>query len=218
VLRFCLLALCLFAAPAHAATDWQLAREDRDRNIQVFVRGEPGQPYHAVYALTRLQVPASAVLAVLQDVPAAPEWVVRVSESRLLRREGDQRWVYSNYQLPYPFLARDAVLHSVIRHGAGGVVSMDTVAVPDMVPLRARHVRLTGFHSLWTITPEANGWVKVELWGEGNPGGYIPSWLFNYSLPDEPVQTLRNLRRMALRPKYQPDVPALPEPQKKASH
>jgi hypothetical protein len=31
----------------------------------------------------------------------------------------------------------------------------------------------------------------------------VPSILFNYNLPDEPVQTLRNLRKMLTREKYQ---------------
>lgn len=214
-MRLCLIALCLLPALVRAA-GWQMVRDDPERHIQVYVRGEASQPYHAVYALTDLQAPTSAVVAVLEDVPAAPEWIARVSASRVLRQQGDERWVYSNYHLPYPFQPRDAVLHSQLSRDAAGVVTLDTRAVSDMVEPRPGHVRLTDFHSTWKVTPEPGGHVRVELWGEGSPGGYIPSWLFNYSLPDEPVQTLRNLRRMVQRPRYLNPPAASGQPQNKA--
>jgi len=44
--------------------------------------------------------------------------------------------------------------------------------------------------------------VRIEMWGQGEPGGYMPPLLFNYNLPDEPAQTLRHLRQMLMREKY----------------
>jgi len=43
----------------------------------------------------------------------------------------------------------------------------------------------------------------VELWGSGDPEGFVPALMFNYNLPDEPLQSLRQLRKMLLRDKYQ---------------
>lgn len=185
-----------------AAAPWRLVRSDPERDIRVFVQGDPAQPYQHFYVQARMQAPLGAVLAVFNDVPAAPEWVARVEQARLLRRQGDQSWIYTVYQLPYPFLARDAVLHTVLSRDASGVVTLDSHAVPGLIEARPRSVRLLDAHSTWKFTPQPGGWLQVELWGEGNPGGYIPSWLYNYSLPDGPVQTLRNLRRMVQRQRY----------------
>ena len=180
-------------------------RSDTERGIQVYVQGDPSQPYHRFYAVAHIQAPLNVVLAVLTDVPSAPEWVARVVQARLLRHEADESWVYTVYHLPYPLLPRDAVLHTVVRRpAAGGAVTIESHAVPGLVGLRPHYVRLQDAHSVWKLTPQPGGWLQVELWGEGSPGGYIPSWLYNYGLPDEPVQTLRNLRRMVQRPRYQP--------------
>ena len=195
-----------------AAADWRLVRADQERDIHVYVQGDPAQPYHRFYAQAHLQAPLSAVLAVLTDVPSAPEWVVRVEQARLLRRQGTESWEYTAYHLPYPFLSRDAVLHTVITRDSSGAITLDSHAVPGLVDPRPRYVRLEDAHSTWKLSPQPGGWLLIELWGDGAPGGYIPSWLYNYSLPDGPVQTLRNLRRMVQRARYQSPAHAMSRP------
>ncbi len=200
----CLLLLLL--APLLAQADgWALAREDKARDIRVYVRDMRGSDYQAFYAVTRVTARIDSVVAVLSDVPAMPEWVVRMVGVRLLRRESDRElWVHAHYRLPYPFLDREAVLHSRLQQDArSGQVTIITRSLPGMVaPKREKRVRLADMHSTWKITPEQSGRVRIEFWGEGEPGGYVPPLLFNYNLPDEPLQTLRNLRQMLTRDKY----------------
>jgi hypothetical protein len=197
-----LLALCVHGG-AGADDGWVLARHDAARDITVYVRTLPGSSYHGFYAVTQMATSVPVALAVLADVPALPEWIVRMTQARLLRRDADREaWVYGRYHMPYPFLDRDAVLHSRITPEPGGAVVVDTRAVPGFLPEAHRTVRLTNMQSTWRLTPLAGGAVKIELWGQGDPGGYVPPVLFNYNLPDEPAQTFRNLRHMLLRTKY----------------
>lgn len=199
-----LLALLLLAlAPAARADDWVLARRDETRDIRVYVRPTPGTTYKRFYATTRVPARLGSVVAVLSDVPALPEWIARMTSARLLRREANRDiWLHSTYRLPYPFQEREAVLHSTLHQDKSGVVEIVTRAEPGMVAPHPRRVRLLDMRSEWRLTPEKNGVVKIELWGEGTPGGYVPHLLFNYNLPDEPLQTLRNLRQMLTREKY----------------
>lgn len=198
-----LLALLLaFALPARAE-QWTLARTDEVRDIRVYLRDTPGSSYKRFYATTRVPASLSTVVAALSDVSAMPEWIARMKSARLLRRDANREvWIHSVYRLPYPFLEREAVLHAVLRQDKSGAVEIVTRAEPGFVPANPRRVRLGDMHSVWRLTPEKNGVVKIELWGEGAPGGYVPHLLFNYNLPDEPQQTLRNLRQMLLREKY----------------
>lgn len=197
-----LLVLLSVVAP-WAAADWQLARVDEARNIRVYLREVPNSPYKTFYAVTRVKASLSSVVAVLSDVPAMPQWIARMQSARLLKREADREiWVHGVYRLPYPFLEREAVLHSSLKQDKNGVVEVATRAEKGFVPAHPKRVRLTSMQSAWRLTPEKFGMVRVELWGQGDPGGYIPPLLFNYNLPDEPAQTLRNLRQMLTREKY----------------
>jgi hypothetical protein len=209
------LALALpMAAPAAPADDWELVRNDSARDLRVYLRDSPGSGYKRFYATTRVQASLSTVVAALSDVPAMPQWISRMSEARLLRRDGNREaWVHSVYKLPYPFVEREAVLHSTLRQLPSGVVEITTRAEPGFIPANTRRVRLTRMSGLWRLTPENKGTVKIELWGEGEPGGYVPHLLFNYNIAGEPQQTLRNLRQMVARDKYRAKkLPYIREP------
>ncbi|MDP2226964.1 MAG: hypothetical protein Q8J78_05770 [Moraxellaceae bacterium] len=197
--------LLLLLASTTFAADWELAREDKTRDIRVYVRDVTDSSYQGFYSVTRVKAPLPSVVAVLSDVPAMPQWITRMIGVKLLRREGDREaWVHAHYRLPYPFLDREAVLHSQLQQDPkSGVVTIVTRSVPGMVPAsRDRRVRLREMHSTWKLTPEKDGVVRIEFWGQGQPDGYVPALLFNYNLPDEPLQTLRNLRQMLTRAKY----------------
>jgi hypothetical protein len=185
------------------AGQWQLVRNDDTREIRAYLRTVPDSEYKSFYATTRVKASLSSIVAVLSDVPAMPEWIARMRSAQLLRREANREiWVHGIYKLPYPFLEREAVLHSVLTQGKKGVIEVTTRAVGGYINNHPKRVRLMNMYSIWRLTPEKNGIVKIELWGQGDPGGYVPPLLFNYNLPDEPVQILRNLRQMLMREKY----------------
>lgn len=196
--------LLLFMPLPVLAGACELSRNDTERDIRVYLRTEPRSSYKSFYAITRVNNRLGSVVAVLSDVPAMPEWIARMRGVTLLRRNADSElWVHARYRLPYPFLEREAVLHSVlVQDPHTHVVTITTHSVPGFVPHRKDRLRLADMHSTWKLTPEKNGVVRIEFWGEGEPGGYVPPLLFNYNLPDEPVQTLRNLRKMLMRDKY----------------
>lgn len=199
-------ALCLILmipAAVAGAEDWHLVRRDDVRDIRVYLRDIHGSSYKGFYAVTRIKSNLSSVVAVLSDVPAMPEWIARMQMARLIKRDANREiWVHSIYRLPYPFLEREAVLHSKLKQQRNGVVEVVTRTVKGLIKNHPKRVRLNNIHSIWRLTPEAYGVVRIEMWGQGEPGGYMPPLLFNYNLPDEPAQTLRHLRQMLMREKY----------------
>lgn len=198
---YCLLPCC-WSSLAWAA-DWQLERRDDTRDISVYTRKIPNTSYNSFYAVTRVNARLASIVAVLSDVPAMPEWLARMKSARLIKREGDSDiWLHSVYKLPYPFIEREGVLRATLRQDRNDVVEIITRAETGFVSTNPKRVRLINMQSTWRLTPEKNGMVKIEMWGQGDPGGYVPPVLFNYNLPDEPAQTLRLLRQMLKRDKY----------------
>jgi hypothetical protein len=184
------------------AETWELAKQDTQRDIRVYVQEYSNSPYKGFYATTHTNAKLSTIVAVLSDVQAMPEWIVRLRSSKLLKRQAaTDVWIHNIYVLPYPFQDREAVLHSTLKQENSGVVVIQSHAVKGMMPINKDRVRLHDMQSTWRLTPE-NGQVKIELWGRGHPGGYLPPMLFNYNLPSGPAQTLKFLRQMLTRDKY----------------
>lgn len=201
-LPFILIYLMLSVA-ALAAADWHLALQDKKRDIRVYTREISDSPYRSFYAITRTAAHPQTVLAVLSDVAAMPEWIARLRQTRVIKRHGNTDiWVHNIYKLPYPFHDREAVLHSKLTRYQNGTVEIVTTAEEGMVP-SSHNVRLLNIKSTWRITTESKDSVKIEWWGQGDPGGYMLPAIFNYSLANEPARALKFLHQMLQRPKYQ---------------
>lgn len=196
------LCLWLLPAPVASAEEWKLAREDRLRDIRVFLKRNPDSAYQDVYSITRLRGTPALIEAILDDVPAMSQWAARVAHARVLRRETDQVWIYIQYDMPYPLRPRDVVVRTQ-RSREGPAIVIRSRAVKGGPPQREGWIRLTDLESRWRLTPLRSDQVQVELWGRATPGGVVPSMLYNYNLPDDAMQSFRMLRRMALRDKYQ---------------
>lgn len=204
VLSFVILSLLMQIS--YAQPEWELSKEDTQRSIQVFTSSQEDSSYHQFKAVTLVPQNPQTVLAVLSDIPAWPQWLARIKQVKVLKKEKDRSWVYVVYKLPYPFIERDMVVYNQVQSLATGQIIIKTQALnnyPMAVENDVKRVRLTNFKSTWQLTPLAKSGTKVELWGSGDPEGFVPALIFNYNLPDEPLQSLRQLRKMLLRDKYQ---------------
>lgn len=204
VLSFVILSLLMQVS--YAQPEWELSKEDTQRSIQVFTSSQEDSSYHQFKAVTLVPQNPQTVLAVLSDIPAWPQWLARIKQVKVLKKEKDRSWVYVVYKLPYPFIERDMVVYNQVQSLVTGQIIIKTQALnnyPMAVESDVKRVRLTNFKSTWQLSPLAKSGTKVELWGSGDPEGFVPALIFNYNLPDEPLQSLRQLRKMLLRDKYQ---------------
>ena len=198
--------LSLLMQVSYAQPDWQLSKEDTQRNIQVFTSAQEDSSYHQFKAVTLVPQNPQTVLAVLSDISARPQWLARIKQVKVLKKDKNRSWVYVVYKLPYPFIERDMVVYNQVYTLKTGQLLIKTQALSDY-PINneadVKRVRLTNFNSTWQLTPLAKSGTKVEFWGSGDPEGFVPALIFNYNLADEPLQSLRQLRKMLLRDKYQ---------------
>lgn len=204
--------LSLLVQSSYAQSQWQLSKEDTQRNIQVFTRSQENNAYHQFKATTFVPQNAQTVLAVLSDISAWPQWLARIKQVNILKKEKNRSWVYVVYKLPYPFIERDMVVYNQAYTMNTGQILIKTQALshyPVNVNISngVKRVRLNNFSTTWQLTALANG-TKVELWSSGDPEGFVPALIFNFNLPDEPLQSLRQLRKMLQREKYQTNISA----------
>ena len=193
---------------SYAQPDWQLSKQDTQRNIQVFTSSQDDSSYHQFKAVALVPQNPQTVLAVLSDIAAWPQWLARIKQVKVLKKEKNRSWVYVVYKLPYPFVERDMVVYNYVQTLKTGQLLTKTQALsnyPVSIDTSTKRVRLTNFSSTWLLTPLAKSGTKIELWGSGDPEGFVPALIFNYNLADEPLQSLRQLRKMLLRDKYQKD-------------
>ncbi|MBK6947604.1 MAG: hypothetical protein IPH16_05565 [Haliscomenobacter sp.] len=59
-------------------------------------------------------------------------------------------------------------------------------------------VRIPVMQYQWTLTP-GNGVLTVDYQLRSDPGGSLPAWAINLGLDQGPVQTIKNLRQLAMK-------------------
>ena len=211
ILRSCLANLSLIVAfsasamtQAAAEQVWEL-RRDRD-GIQVHTRSVPGSPYDAVRTTTKLDsVRLSALVALIEDAEACPDWADRCAESYLLERLSDtESLVYTHNDMPFPVKDRDVLAHATWTQDAQTLaVAMNSVATVDRMDEVSGRLRLKKAMASWHFTPLADGSVSINNAAHIDPGSPLPGWLTNRLLIEAPFETMKAFVAEVRNPKYQ---------------
>ncbi len=191
------------AALAEDEQAWELKRDRRD--IQVYTRDVAESPFDAVRAVTELDgVSLSALVALIEDYEACPNWADRCAESYLLRRiSATESLVYTNNDMPFPVRDRDAITRVVWNQDPQSLeVSMSSVAAPEELEEMDGRLRLREVAVKWFFTPLGDGRVRVVNEAHINPGSALPGWVTNMLLVDTPYETLRALTDAVRDPEY----------------
>lgn len=197
-----LMAILMMAAITASADDW---KPERDRNgIQVYTRRVEGIAFKQYKGITTLKAPLPAVLAVIEDIEAAPEWVDSCERMELVERiSPTESYTYSYVPAPWPVKDRDAVVHNIISQDPKTfIVTITQQAAPDKKARTKKAVRVERIEGLWILTPKKDGSTELVYQVLSDPGGGLPAWLVNAVAISQPFNTLENLQDMVQKEKY----------------
>jgi hypothetical protein len=189
------LAVAISAGAVQAAENpWRLVKDEE--GIQVYLQTVEGSKYQAYRGVAVIKAPLEKLVAMQEDVASACKWIHSCLQQRLLKTEGDQSWLYSQFETPWPVQARDAIFHVTTRHDPAGVVVRELAGEPGYQPEAKGFVRVNSATGFWRMTPTADG-VEVVYQMHTEPGGSVPGWLANSFVVDAPFNTLKAWRQLA---------------------
>lgn len=177
------------------AQGWELAK--KSDGIEVFTQLPKDSDFKAFYAVTHLKAPLRQLVAMGLNVSTQTDWIQDCEKSELLKHSSDnQYYAYYVTYAPWPVENRDYVLHSTVsRNGKTHAVSIHFRAVDNVKKPTRDNVRAAKVVGFWRFTPQKNGQVKVEYQVEADPGGWVPAWLANSFVVNQPFETLQKMRR-----------------------
>ncbi len=200
-------------AQADTELDWELQR-DRD-GIQVFTRRVEDSKFKAVKSTMRLNTSLSALVALVRDAEACPEWADLCKHAEVVETvNAREMYVYTLNDLPWPVSDRDAVAHVLWQQDATSkVVTMTADAVDGKVPHKNGKIRLQYAATGWIFTPLTDGQIEITSHAHVDPAGAIPAWLTNRLLVDSPYKTMKAMRTLVETGRYDDtDLNFLTEP------
>ena len=197
-----LLFLCSFNAKAQEIGPWELKKNKN--GIEVYVRDNSDSPIKELKMKFNVEASMSAIVELLLDVPAIPDWVYKCPEAYTIKKINDQVEVYYNLvDFPWPLSDRDLIVKNTLTQDSlTKMVRSESFVSEGHLPEKEGIVRIKKTHLWWEFTPKSNGLVEVEYFLSSDPGGLIPAWLINLAIDQGPIQTINAFRKTLKKPKY----------------
>lgn len=194
--------LVIASHQAVSDNDWSLERDDD--GIQIFTRSVEDSSFDAVRAEMVIKAKLNALVGLVRDSSACPEWAELCKESREHEIVSDQElYVYTYNDVPWPVKDRDALTHVLWQQDPETLaVTMVSVATSGRLPIVKRAVRIVDAKTSWTFTPVDNGDIEVISEAHIDPNGPTPAWVTNLLLVETPFKTMQGMRRLVQTGRY----------------
>lgn len=188
----------VFFAAAAQAEEWQVAKDEE--GIKVALSEVAGSKYKAYRGVTVIKAPLAKVQALQDDVVGACKWIHECKSQKLLKKEGDKSWTYTQFKAPFPVTDRDSILEITTTQAADGSVTRKLLEVPTYLPEEKGYVRVAQVEGFWKLVPKGADQTEVTYQVHTEPGGSVPSWLANKFVVEAPFNTLKALKDLAEKP------------------
>jgi len=188
-------------------SDWEFKRQAN--NISVYTKSLPNTNIKSLKIIMEADVPINSVVALLLDISAYQKWVYKCNYSEHLKAETPLS-TYDYYQIdfPWPFSDRDMYVHSrTTRNPETGIVTSESVGVPDFGPEKEDYIRIQEHQNKWIITPLSPTRTHLVYTLKADPAGAIPDWLINLAADQGPMKSMKSFLKLVKTLPYQSGDP-----------
>ena len=198
-------------------SEWRMTKNDRMREIKVFVKNEEGKNIRSFRVEAMFDSPIEDLARVQGDVENYQKWYFEVREVKFLKKVSDKEFIfYMVHNAPVGLPDRDVVMRAVIEpmNARRPYVTIRMSALPDYLPPKPPLVRMEAENYVVKWTPMGSNRTKLEAEGYIDPGGISPAWAVNFVQGKGPYANMIGMGRMLALPKYKDKDQKEPNPYK----
>jgi hypothetical protein len=155
--------------------------------------------------IVELDTDLSTLIGILMDIEGFTKLIILCSHMEITERVDEtSQYLYSYHEIAWPVRTRDSsFLAKWFYDSKTESVWLKIMNKPDYVPYNKKYIRVPIFAGYFKFSPKPDGKVEVHFEGIYNAGGWIPQWVLNYYVPYVPYGTLKKLRKLTSKEKYQ---------------
>jgi hypothetical protein len=181
--------------------------------IKVYIFSHKNSSFGTFKAITHINASLDSILAVMLDSNSRTEWVDACEKSMLIKNISFyERYHYQILDIPFPFINRDFIFHSIMEHNPStNAVTITMSSVPDYCidkkferceeVNQSKLVRVNKSIGTFKLEPSVNG-TKITWIQHTDPAGNLPSWLVNQFVKGTPYWTFKKLAKIVKKERY----------------
>ncbi|MCX6246700.1 MAG: START domain-containing protein [Bacteroidetes bacterium] len=189
-----LLLLFLVSSLNLKAQQWVFIKEKE--GIKIYTRTPENSTFKCFKGETVFHASMEKLSLYIGNVKNFNWWDKNVKDLRVIEAEpGKHAKYYLVYDLPWPLNDRDLCVEAFITYDTlkrEKVVS--SKPLPGAVPEQKGIVRIKNYWQKWTLTAIDDNNVHAVLEGFVDPGGSIPSWLYNMVITETPLNVMGGIK------------------------
>jgi hypothetical protein len=165
-----------------------------------------------IHAETTVSSGLGAFLHLLEDTNNISSWVDNAQKAEILSQpDAHSHIVQTYFSAPWPVSPRDMITQS---HWAQNPVSRELIMhITDLgqqYPPVKGFVRMQHVQGQWTLTPQANGMLRIQYQGQADPAGKLPRFISDKVALQATFTTFKQLPEALAQ--YQRPYPNITEP------
>jgi hypothetical protein len=217
-----ILCILVFFSNDIYAVSWEYIT--KKHGVGVFRRKDPNSSMLEFKGQGYVDAHASKIITLLQDVRLMPEWIEGCVEGHELEKNYSAQSYkkkisefyivyYGVNDAPWPVTDRDYVLKGKISY----IEKNDTIILdlrdikhpkkppqPGLIRMNFMKVKIA-LHP----DPKNNNRTWVQFYVHLDPAGWLPAWVVNFVSKNIPLNTIRKLRKLVKRNKYDKELEKL---------
>ena len=192
--RFLMVSVMVLIVSGLYAQAWEFSKE-KD-GIKIYTRKAENSSFKCFKGETVFHTTMAKLSMYIGNVDNVRWWDKNVREIRVLSKEPDKNIkYYLLYHVPWPYNDRDLCVEARITiDPVTGEKVVSAKPLLDVVPERKEIVRIKNYWQKWTLRPTGKNTVVAVLEGFVDPGGNVPSWLYNMVIVDTPLKVMRGIK------------------------
>ncbi|WP_190295409.1 START domain-containing protein [Mucilaginibacter rubeus] len=188
----------LFFSPEwlYAQGKWELKRNEN--GIEVYSRTPLTGNLKEIRVICEFNTTKLKLINALKDIDHYNDWVYSTKENNILKVLNPNQFIYHSISnLPWPLKDRDLIVElSVLPDEKHEQFQIQVKSLPDYLPRDKKYVRVPYSLALWNVTVKSESLLKIDYTFSVDPGGSIPAWLVNSTLPVGPYNSFHKLKML----------------------
>lgn len=176
-----------------AQAEWKFKKESE--GIKAYIR--PIDDYSiAEYKVTaEIDGRVKDIIALMKEESSYQRLFTDISHLEFFKNEDDRLEMYLVNRAPFPARDRDGYFISLFSYDhSTKTVRVDLDCPSDVHNVKNRHIRITRCKGHWEFKELSEKKIGVEHQFVADPGGFVPAFILNIFLVNNPISTIKRMR------------------------
>jgi len=182
-------------------SEWKLRKEKE--GIKAFTRPHKDYSISEYRVEAEMQSDISSIISLLTEENTYIKVFKDLEELKFLKKEDDLIELYLINKAPFPARNRDGFFISQFSYDSIEKVARIELSCPSSNYHKSKFIEIKRCKGFWEFRQKEENLVQLSHQFIADPGGFVPGFIINIFLVNNPILTIQSMRRLLKEGNYE---------------